>query len=62
MKIVSISSELAPFSKTGGLADVARSLPKALQRLGHKVIIITPLYGLVIDKKKYNLKLIYKKH
>lgn len=60
MKIVSISSELAPFSKTGGLADVARSLPKALQRLGHKVIIITPLYGLVIDKKKYNLKLIYK--
>lgn len=60
MKIVSISSEVAPFSKTGGLADVSRSLPKALKRLGHKVIIITPLYGLVIDKEKYNLKLIYK--
>lgn len=59
LKIVSISSELAPFSKTGGLADVARSLPKALARLGHNVICVTPLYGQVIDKKKYNLKLIY---
>jgi len=45
LKIVSITSELAPFSKTGGLGDVARSLPKALKRLGHDVIAITPLYG-----------------
>ncbi|HMB66222.1 MAG TPA: glycogen/starch synthase [Patescibacteria group bacterium] len=59
LKIVSISSELAPFSKSGGLGDVARSLPKAIHRLGHQVICITPLYGKVIDKKKYNLKLIY---
>jgi starch synthase len=59
-KIASISSEVSPFSKTGGLADVARSLPKAIKRLGHQVIIITPLYGKVIDKKKNNLKLIYK--
>lgn len=59
LKIVSISSEVAPFSKTGGLADVARSLPKALKRMGHEVIIITPLYGQVIDKKKHNLKLVY---
>lgn len=59
LKIVSIASEVAPFSKTGGLADVARSLPKALNRLGHEVIVITPFYGQIIDPKKYNLKLIY---
>ncbi len=60
LKIVSIASEIHPFSKTGGLADVARSLPKALKRLGHEVIVITPFYGAVIDKKKYKLKLLFK--
>ena len=59
LKIVSISSEVAPFSKTGGLADVARSLPKALKRLGHEVMVITPFYGQTIDPKTYDLKLIY---
>jgi starch synthase len=58
LKIVFISAEVDPFSKTGGLADVARSLPKALKRLGHKIIIITPLYGQITDVKKHNLKLI----
>jgi len=38
---------------------VARSLPKALKRLDNQVICITPLYGKVIEKEKYNLKLIY---
>ena len=61
LNIVSVSSEIDPFSKTGGLADVARSLPRALNRLGHKVICITPLYGKLIDKKKYNLKLVKEK-
>ena len=59
LKIVSMVAEVAPFSKTGGLADVARSLPKALKKLGHEVIVITPLYGQVIDTKEHNLKLIY---
>ncbi|MFA5023699.1 MAG: glycogen/starch synthase [Patescibacteria group bacterium] len=59
LKIVQIASEVAPFSKTGGLGDVTRSLPKALKRLGHEVIIITPLYGRVIDKKEFKLKLIF---
>lgn len=59
LKIVSISAEMAPFSKSGGLGDVARSLPKALKRLGHEVIAITPLYGQVIDKDEHNLKLVY---
>ncbi len=59
LKIVTIASEVAPYSKTGGLADVTRSLPKALKRLGHNVIVITPLYGQIIDKKEHKLKLIY---
>jgi len=60
LKIVFISSEVDPFSKTGGMADVARSLPKAIKRLGHDVITITPLYGQIINKKKHKLKLVYK--
>ena len=39
-----IASEAQPFSKTGGLADVAAALPKALGRLGHDVTLITPRY------------------
>ncbi|MEK7097603.1 MAG: glycogen/starch synthase, partial [Patescibacteria group bacterium] len=59
LKIVSISAEVAPFSKTGGLGDVARSLPKALKRLGQDIVVITPLYGQIIDKEKHGLKLVY---
>jgi len=59
LKIVQIAAEVAPFSKTGGLGDVSRSLPKALKRLGHRVIIITPLYGRLIDKQKNKLELIF---
>ncbi len=59
LKIVHIASEVAPFSKTGGLADVSRSLPKALKRLGHDVMIITPLYGRLINKQENGLRLVY---
>jgi starch synthase len=59
LKIVHIASEVAPFSKTGGLGDVVRSLPKALNRLGHDVRIITPLYGKIINKSEHNLKLLF---
>lgn len=59
LKIVSIASEVDPYSKTGGLADVSRSLPKSLYRLGHEVIIITPFYAKVIDPQKYGLEEIY---
>ncbi len=55
LKIVHIASEVAPFSKTGGLGDVTRSLPKAQKRIGHDVIIITPLYGKIIDIKERGL-------
>ena len=44
-----IASEAQPFSKTGGLADVAGALPKALARLGHDVTVITPRYRGVTD-------------
>jgi len=54
MKILYISSEIVPFSKTGGLADVAGALPVALKDLGHDVRIATPLYS-SIDLKKYNI-------
>lgn len=54
-RIAMIASECTPFVKTGGLADVVGSLPKALSDLGHEVIVILPLYG-QIDGIKMNLR------
>ena len=44
LRIVMIASEAQPFSKTGGLGDVAGALPRALGRLGHDVTVVTPRY------------------
>lgn len=44
MRIVVASSEAVPYSKTGGLADVASALPKALAQCGHEVTLIVPHY------------------
>lgn len=44
MRILFPTAEVAPFSKTGGLGDVASALPRALARLGHEVLVVTPWY------------------
>ncbi len=44
MKLLLASSEVHPYSKTGGLADMVASLDKALVRAGHEVGVVTPLY------------------
>src|SRR6185436_10319590 len=49
LRILMVASEAQPFSKTGGLADVATALPKALSALGHDVTLITPRYRGVTD-------------
>jgi starch synthase len=45
MEILFVASEVAPWSKTGGLADVAGALPRALAARGHAVSVVTPRYG-----------------
>jgi len=47
LKVLFASSEVVPFAKTGGLADVAGSLPQALKKLGCDVRVVLPLYRMV---------------
>ena len=47
LKLLFLSSELAPYAKTGGLADVLAALPRALARAGHDVRVVVPLYDTV---------------
>jgi starch synthase len=55
LNILIAASEVVPFAKSGGLADVAGALPKALRELGHDVRVVMPRYY-IVDKEKYNLK------
>lgn len=57
LKILIAASEMVPFAKSGGLADVIGALPKALARLGHDVRIVLPRYYR-IDREKYALRLL----
>ena len=50
MKILFVTSECAPYSKSGGLADVAFSLPPSLKNIGNDIEIITPYYKCVKDR------------
>ena len=50
MKILFVTSECAPYSKSGGLADVAFSLPPALLKTGNEIEIITPYYKCVGER------------
>ena len=52
LKIVHLSSEISPYSKSGGLGDVIQALPKAQAKLGHQIIIITPRYGIIKNQEK----------
>ncbi len=54
MRVLMMSSEISPFAKTGGLADVAGALPQALAQRGHDVRLIMPLYQSV-DRFKHRL-------
>ncbi|MFQ5611485.1 MAG: glycogen synthase [Anaerolineae bacterium] len=47
LKILLLAAEVVPFAKTGGMADVTGSLPKALRALGHDVRVAMPRYGRV---------------
>ena len=48
--ILMVAGEGLPFIKTGGLADVIGSLPKALTERGHEVKVVMPLYKKISDK------------
>ena len=54
MKVLFVVSECVPFIKSGGLADVAGSLPKELKKLGTDIRVMMPKYGSIseeIEKK-----------
>ncbi len=55
MKILFASAELFPFSKSGGLADMASALPRAFRKRGQEVTAVTPLYSF-IDIAKYDIR------
>jgi starch synthase len=54
LNILFVSSEVEPFAKTGGLADVSGALPRAIKDLGHEIRIIMPKYRSV-DERKFRL-------
>ncbi len=54
MRVLIASSEIVPFAKTGGLADVTGSLPKALRRIGVEADIVLPLYR-TVDRERFPL-------
>jgi len=54
LNILFVSSEVEPFAKTGGLADVSGALPQAIKDLGHEVRVIMPKYRSV-DERKFHL-------
>lgn len=56
MQIVFASAECAPFVKTGGLGDVAGSLPAALVRAGAEVIVMVPKYATIKDEYKAQME------
>jgi starch synthase len=56
-QVIFVTSEIYPFSKTGGLADVLGALPSAVSELGPNVAVVTPLYGR-LKTSEYQLRLV----
>jgi len=54
LKILFVTSEVVPFVKTGGLADVSAALPQMLAEMGHEVRIVVPKYG-AVDTRKFKI-------
>lgn len=55
LNILMLAAEVAPFSKTGGLGDVLRALPLALEKLGQNVVVVTPLHGGIEAKRQLKM-------
>ncbi len=60
MKIMMIGTEATPFAKTGGLADVLGSLPKALSEMGHEVCVVLPKHQTIKEHYDERLKFVDK--
>ncbi|KAM3363827.1 granule-bound starch synthase 2, chloroplastic/amyloplastic [Capsicum galapagoense] len=60
MNIILVAAECAPWSKTGGLGDVAGALPKALARRGHRVMVVAPRYGNYPEPQDSGVRKVYK--
>ncbi|XP_016454076.2 granule-bound starch synthase 2, chloroplastic/amyloplastic [Nicotiana tabacum] len=60
MNVILVAAECAPWSKTGGLGDVAGALPKALARRGHRVMVVAPRYGNYAEPQDSGVRKIYK--
>ena len=55
MKILFVASEVTPMVKVGGLADVIGSLPKELEKFGHDIRVVCPLYGIITKDESWTL-------
>ncbi|KAL9157742.1 hypothetical protein ABFS82_08G023900 [Erythranthe guttata] len=60
MNVILVAAECAPWSKTGGLGDVAGALPKALARRGHRVMVVAPRYGDYAEAQDLGVRKRYK--
>jgi len=56
MKIVHVASEMVPYAKTGGLADVVGALPRALARMGDDVTVVVPFYGKLMETRGFGAR------
>ena len=59
MNVLFAAAEVSPFAKTGGLANVAGSLPKALRELGVDARVILPLYGCVAEEYRRDMEFLF---